>query len=112
MSSNKKSESSREIRKRVINARQQQIDRLQSQLIHCNAQMNTPTTREICKLSDNCHSLLNKAMERLGLSARAYERILRVSRTIADLDNSAEIQISHLAEAIQYRSLDRDNWAG
>lgn len=112
LSSNKKSESSKIIRQRVINARQKQMDRLKEQQIHSNAQMNTPLTREICVLSDNCHSLLNKAMERLGLSARAYERILRVSRTIADLDNSGSIEVSHLAEAIQYRSLDRDNWAG
>ncbi len=112
LTSNIKSESSIEIRKRVINARQLQIDRLQEQQIHCNAQMSTPMTRKVCMLTSTCQSLLNKAMEKLGLSARAYERILRVSRTIADLDNSEEIKIEHLAEAIQYRSLDRDNWAG
>lgn len=112
LSSNKKSESSKNIRERVIRARQMQIDRLIGHEIHSNAQMNTPLTRQICVLSENCHALLNKAMERLGLSARAYERILRVSRTIADLDQSDEIQIAHLAEAIQYRSLDRENWAG
>ncbi len=112
LSSDKRSESSRFIRKRVIEARQYQSERLKNQEIYCNAQMNTPLTRKICKLSEDCQSLLNKAMERLGLSARAYERILRVSRTIADLDNSNEIKVQHLAEAIQYRSLDRDSWAG
>ncbi|MCO5234432.1 MAG: YifB family Mg chelatase-like AAA ATPase [Chitinophagales bacterium] len=111
LSSNNKSESSKEVRKRVIIARQKQQERLKSQQIHCNAQMNTPLTREICKLSDNCHLLLNKAMERLGLSARAYERILRVSRTIADLEGKDNIEMQHLSEAIQFRSLDRDNWA-
>ncbi|HZH68562.1 MAG TPA: YifB family Mg chelatase-like AAA ATPase [Chitinophagales bacterium] len=112
LSSNKKSESSKHIRQRVIEARQRQSKRLEEEEVHCNAQMNTPLTRELCVLSDSCQSLLNKAMERLGLSARAYERILRVSRTIADLDASTDIQVQHLAEAIQYRSLDRDNWAG
>lgn len=112
LSSNKKAESSKNIRERVIRARHRQIQRLKGKGIHSNAQMNTHLTRQICALSENCHSLLNRAMERLGLSARAYERILRVSRTIADLDQSDEIKIEHLAEAIQYRSLDRENWAG
>jgi magnesium chelatase family protein len=74
--------------------------------------MNTQKTREVCKLKPEGHSLLNKAMERLGLSARAYERILRVARTIADLEGSDDIKLEHLGEAIQYRSLDRDGWAG
>jgi magnesium chelatase family protein len=112
LTSNIKSESSKEIRKRVIAAREIQIERLKEQQIHSNAQMSTPMTRKVCMLSSTCQSLLNRAMEKLGLSARAYERILRVSRTIADLDNCEDIKIEHLAEAIQYRSLDRDNWAG
>ena len=112
LSSNIKSESSRAIRQRVIKARERQNERLGKREIHCNALMSTQQTREICKLSDACQSLLNNAMERLGLSARAYERILRVSKTIADLDDSDEIEVEHLAEAIQYRSLDRENWAG
>ncbi|MCO5249621.1 MAG: YifB family Mg chelatase-like AAA ATPase [Chitinophagales bacterium] len=112
LSSNRKSEGSKNIRERVVAARQVQLERLKNEEIHCNAQMNTPLTRKICTLSNECQSILNTAMERLGLSARAYERILRVSRTIADLDKSEGIQVYHLAEAIQFRSLDRDNWAG
>lgn len=112
LSSNAKGESSVAIRERVMRARQLQSERLKDDNIHCNAQMNTPMTREMCALSQACHGLLNKAMERLGLSARAYERILRVARTIADLGGSQDIQVEHLAEAIQYRSLDRDSWAG
>ena len=74
--------------------------------------MSPKTVRDICKISDAGQQLLKKAMERLGLSARAYDRILKVSRTIADLDASDEITLEHLAEAIHYRSLDRDSCAG
>jgi magnesium chelatase family protein len=112
LASNRKAESSVSIRERVIKARDKQLQRFKDQNLHSNAQMNTQQTREVCQLSSASHSLLNTAMERLGLSARAYERILRVSRTIADLADSPDIQVEHLAEAIQYRSLDRDNWAG
>lgn len=112
LASNRKAESSVHIRGRVIKAREKQLERFSDKGIHCNAQMQTQLTREECVLDAACHTLLNKAMERLGLSARAYERILRVSRTIADLDDSCEIKVEHVAEAIQYRSLDRDNWAG
>ena len=66
--------------------------------------------REICRINETGNQLLKTAMEKLGLSARAYDRILKVSRTIADLDHAADIQIEHLAEAINYRSLDRDSW--
>lgn len=112
LASNRKAESSESIRLRVIQARERQLERFADKGIHCNAQMQTQLTREICQLDAACHTLLNKAMERLGLSARAYERILRVSRTIADLDASQTIKVEHVAEAIQYRSLDRENWAG
>ena len=80
--------------------------------IHCNAQMRTKDLRSYCILADAGNTLLKNAMERLGLSARAYDRILKVARTIADLAHSKDIETNHLAEAIQYRSLDRDGWAG
>ena len=74
--------------------------------------MTVKQIREFCKLSEESKSLLKNAMEKLNLSARAYDRILKVSRTIADLDNSIEVNTSHIAEAIQYRSLDREGWLG
>ena len=72
--------------------------------------MSAKVLRKICVLDDACSALLKTAMEKLGLSARAFDRILKVSRTIADIDKQKEIHVEHLAEAIQYRSLDRDNW--
>ena len=74
--------------------------------------MNTKQIREFCALNETSLQLLKTAMERLNLSARAYDRILKVARTIADLGNSPTIESSHIAEAIQYRSLDRDGWLG
>jgi magnesium chelatase family protein len=113
MTSNRKSESSSEIRERVIKAREIQTERFKELgEIHSNAMMSSQMVKDICQLSDAGRLLLKKAMERLGLSARAYDRILKVSRTIADLSESKDIQIEHLAEAIQYRSLDREGWAG
>ena len=111
LSSKQLSEKSSEIRKRVIEARNVQKNRFQAQDIYCNAQMTTKQTRESCQLDIASQQLLNTAMKRLGLSARAYERIIRVARTIADLEKSESIKTEHLAEAIQFRSLDRESWA-
>jgi len=113
LSEKRLSESSDEVRKRVITAREIQHERFKNnQGIHNNAQMSSKMIREHCKLDEAGVSLIKNAMDKLGLSARAYDRILKVSRTIADLDSSANIKVEHLAEAIQYRSLDRDNWGG
>lgn len=107
------SEKSNSVRERVVKAREIQEKRyFNDEGIHCNAQMSSKQLREICKIDEAGHSLLKTAMERLGLSARAYDRILKVARTIADLDDAATIKTNHLAEAIQYRSLDREGWAG
>lgn len=80
--------------------------------VYCNAQMSSKLLKEICVVSTLGQNLLKKAMDKLNLSARAYDRILKVSRTIADLAGSSDIKPEHLAEAIQYRSLDREGWAG
>lgn len=105
------SEKSEDIRKRVIAARKIQAKRFQPyQGIHYNAQLTPKLLREFCSLDDASLMLLKSAMDRLNLSARAYDRILKVSRTIADLDSSEDIQAVHIAEAIQYRSLDREDW--
>jgi magnesium chelatase family protein len=106
-------EKSQDIRLRVIKARSYQDRRFeQHQGIHYNAQMSPNMVRKICEINDAGRSLIKRAMEKLGLSARAYDRILKVSRTIADLAESDTIELEHLAEAIHYRSLDRDSWAG
>jgi len=113
LSNVKKGESSATIRERVIQAREIQAVRYREQEgIYANAQMSSKTLREICVIDTVGEALLKKAMERLNLSARAYDRILKVSRTIADLAASEKIRPEHLAEAIQYRSLDREGWAG
>ncbi len=106
-------EPSKSIAERVVQARQLQAERFTSiQGIHSNAQMSSPMARQICLIDNEGKALLKTAMEKLKLSARAYDRILKVARTCADLSGSKEIQINHLAEAIQYRSLDREGWAG
>ncbi|MGB0167536.1 MAG: YifB family Mg chelatase-like AAA ATPase, partial [Luteibaculum sp.] len=105
------SEQSAEIRKRVIQARKIQQQRFSEQNIHCNAQMGSKQIRETCELDKASTALLKKAMEKLQLSARAYDRILKLARTIADLEAEENISNAHVAEAIQYRSLDRENWA-
>ncbi len=113
MTANRKSETSEEIRKRVIAAREIQTERFKGNPeVYCNAMMPSNMVKDICLINDAGRALLKTAMERLGLSARAYDRILKVSRTIADLAGTEEIKIEHLAEAIQYRSLDREGWAG
>jgi len=106
-------EKSEAIRERVIEARQRQIDRFkENKDVHCNAMMGTKLLKEVCRIDDAGRDMLKKATDRLGLSARAFDRILKVSRTIADLEGADRILPAHLAEAIQYRSLDRDSWAG
>lgn len=103
-------ESSKSIKDRVQKARDLQTLRFENSTIHYNAQMDVKHIKEYCKLNTETKALLKKAMESLNLSARAYDRILKVSRTIADLENSKSIESHHLAEAIQYRSLDREGW--
>jgi magnesium chelatase family protein len=113
LSNQTQGEPSSSIRERVIRAREIQAARYGEQSgIYANAQMSSKQLREICLINAVGESLLKKAMERLNLSARAYDRILKVSRTIADLSASDEIKPEHLAEAIHYRSLDREGWAG
>ena len=113
LSEERKGESSVDIRKRVTASREIQSKRFKDfKNVHYNAQMSVKQIREYCKLSKESLELLKTAMEKLNLSARAYDRILKVSRTIADLANSEDISPDHIAEAIQYRSLDRDGWLG
>ncbi|MGE9289448.1 MAG: YifB family Mg chelatase-like AAA ATPase [Puniceicoccales bacterium] len=104
----KEGESSEAIRQRIVEARDRQLDRFRGTRATANALMSHRQIREFCSLDDQLGDLLQNAMEELSLSARAYDRILKVSRTIADLDNSPKIQANHLLEAIQYRSLDRN----
>lgn len=113
LSAQQSGESSKSIRQKVMAARFVQQKRFEKYTgIYCNAQMSSKLLREVCVIDDAGNQLLKNAMEKLGLSARAYDRILKVARTIADLDNSPKIENQHLAEAIQYRSLDREGWAG
>ena len=104
------SESSAQIRKRVNQARQIQINRYKDYEIFSNSELSLKLIEKYCKLNASSKKILESAFERLGLSARAYSRILKVARTIADLDSSPDIEISHISEAIQYRSLDRKYW--
>lgn len=113
LSEERKGESSAEIRKRVTIAREIQAKRFEKfENIHYNAQMQVKQIRQFCQLSTESKTLLKTAMEKLNLSARAYDRILKVARTISDLDNSVDILPNHISEAIQYRSLDREGWLG
>lgn len=112
LSDSRTSEKSESVRERVVTAREIQEQRFNtSKGIYCNAQMSSKQLREICPIDKAGTELLKKAMDKLGLSARAYDRILKVSRTIADLAGSENIKNDHLAEAIQFRSLDREGWA-
>lgn len=111
LSSTKPVENSASIRKRVVAAREMQKARFaECSGIFCNAQMSSKMVREYCKISEEGQEMLKRAMDRLGLSARAFDRILKVSRTIADLSHSPDIGLDHLSEAIHFRSLDRDSW--
>ncbi len=103
-------ESSAEIRERVVRARQIQRERFKGEMLYCNAQMMPRLIRKHCVIDSSSKSLLETAINRLGLSARAYDRILKVSRTLADLEGSDSVKQSHLSEAIQYRTLDRNFW--
>src|ERR1700737_1175002 len=113
MRSTSEPESSAKILDRVIRARELQLTRFSSerQKLYCNAQMPPQSIRKFCELSANCERLLERAMAQQGLSARAHDRILKVARTIADLDGVPQLEPKHIAEAIQYRTLDRTFWA-
>jgi magnesium chelatase family protein len=110
--SNSTPEDSATIRDRVLRAREVQLNRFAAagERIYSNAQMGPRQIRMYCELSSDCERLLERAMQQQGLSARAHDRILKLARTIADLDGAAEIQSKHIAEGIQYRTLDRSYW--
>jgi magnesium chelatase family protein len=113
LAESRKAERSEDVRARVMKAREVQQERYKEMdEIYSNAQMSSTQVREWCDISNAGQQLLKTAMNKLQLSARAYDRILKVARTIADLGESEEIKIEHLAEAIQYRSLDRESWGG
>jgi magnesium chelatase family protein len=113
MRSGSEPEGSEKIRERVIQSRGKQLQRFAGsrEKIYCNAQMSSRHIRTFCDLSADCERLLERAMTQQGLSARAHDRILKVARTVADLEDAANIEPKHIAEAIQYRSLDRTYWA-
>ncbi len=111
LNSNVKTETSEEIRKRVNKARRIQQERYKGLGIFSNSELSPKLIEKYCKLDSKSSSLLENSFKTLGLSARAYGRILKVARTIADLDGKGNIEINHLAEAIQYRSLDRKYWS-
>lgn len=106
-------ERSETIRKRVVRAREIQAERFKDiQGVYSNSQMSSSMQRKYCYLDETGGRLLKTAMEMRGLSARAYDRILKVARTIADLDESENIRTDHISEAINYRNLDREGWTG
>lgn len=110
LSAEEKGESSAEIKKRVNKARAIQTKRFEGTDITCNAKMTPAVTRQVCKLDETSKKMLERCFETMGLSARAYDKILRIARTIADLDESDNIELQHVTEAVQYRSLDRKFW--
>jgi magnesium chelatase family protein len=105
------SEPSDAVRGRVCAARERQSERFTGSGIVCNADMTAGAIREFCRLDESVASLLRAAVDQFGLSARAYDRILKVSRTIADLEGADGLMVHHVAEAVQYRSLDRKLWS-
>ncbi len=101
------------LRKVVSQAREIQLNRFKSdRKLFCNAHMESRHIRKYCELNETCQELLKNAIEKLGLSARAYDRILKVARTVADIEGKETIEAAHISEAIQYRSLDRKLWMG
>jgi len=113
LSDTRKIENSSVIRERVVKARAVQAKRFEIvKGVYCNAQMSTSMQKKYCQLDETGGRLLKTAMDIRGLSARAYDRILKVARTIADLDESETIRADHISEAINYRNLDREGWAG
>ncbi|MBQ3947782.1 MAG: YifB family Mg chelatase-like AAA ATPase, partial [Ruminococcus sp.] len=111
LSSKAKEESSADIRKRVMSARKIQEERFKGTAITCNALITPDKLQEMCPMDENAEKLMKNVFDKLGLSARAYDRILKVARTIADIDNSEVIKKQHIAAAAQYRSLDRKYWS-
>ena len=110
ISSTRKEESSERIRERVIKAREIQLERYKGTAITCNARITSDIIRDVCVMTDGAVEMIKSVFEKLGLSARAYDRILKVARTVADMDNSEVIDRKHIAQAVQYRSLDRKYW--
>ena len=104
-------EPSRAIRERVRQAREVQAKRLEGRGIFCNAHMRPRDIKAFCSLSEEVRGFLSKAIDQLGLSARAFDRVVKLSRTVADLEGAEGIKLAHVAEAIQYRGLDRKLWA-
>jgi magnesium chelatase family protein len=110
LSAKENGESSAEIRERVVRARKVQQERFSGEHVYCNAQMPSRLIRKYCQLNSSAQQLLERAIMKLGLSARAYDRILKVSRTIVDLEAMDQIEDKHISEAVQYRTLDRTYW--
>ncbi|MDR3405039.1 MAG: hypothetical protein P4L99_21235 [Chthoniobacter sp.] len=110
VASKEEGENSAAIRERVVRVRKRQADRFHRSRVRCNARMSSKMIRNYCQLDDAAEEMLRMAMQQLGLSARAYDRILKVARTIADLASADRISAEHIGEAIRYRTLDRNLW--